>query len=351
MSSANSIFNIERHFRDKEGVKYNLMAFGFTFIGYLMGVMWLFSSHFILNILGVLLTAEALIISAYLLHEFSHYSIFKTPQMNALWGNIMSWMNGSCYGTFEEIRNKHMRHHIDRADVVSFDMRRFIENMPTFFKAIVKALEWLYIPVAEMMMHFFVIYLPFVTPKWHHKRTRTAVTLLIRTSIFMLIFIVSPKAWFLYALAYCIMLTALRFADTYQHTYDVFMVDDASKKDKTFEDDGKLRDEAYEQANTYSNLASIHHPWVNLLFLNFPYHNAHHVKPIVPWYQLPRFHRELFGQNAVATPVIPMLYCLKSFHKHRLARLESEGYGVIESKAGGADNFVGVVGVSFLTAI
>jgi hypothetical protein len=149
MSSANSIFNIERHFRDKEGVKYNLMAFGFTFIGYLMGVMWLFSNHFILNILGVLLTAEALIISAYLLHEFSHYSIFKTPQMNALWGNIMSWMNGSCYGTFEEIRNKHMRHHIDRADVVSFDMRRFIENLPTFFKAIVKALEWLYIPVAE----------------------------------------------------------------------------------------------------------------------------------------------------------------------------------------------------------
>jgi hypothetical protein len=71
----------------------------------------------------------------------------------------------------------------------------------------------------------------------------------------------------------------------------------------------------------------------------------------VPWYQLPRFHRELFGQDAVATPVIPMLYCLKSFHKHRLARLESEGYGVIESKAGGADNFVGVVGVSFLTAI
>ena len=79
MSSANSIFNIERHFRDKEGVKYNLMAFGFTFVGYFLGVLCLFSSHVIINILGVLLSAEALIISAYLLHEFSHYSIFKTP--------------------------------------------------------------------------------------------------------------------------------------------------------------------------------------------------------------------------------------------------------------------------------
>jgi fatty acid desaturase len=196
MSSANSIFNIERHFRDKEGVKYNLMAFGFTFIGYFLGVTWLFSSHVILNILGVLLTAEALIISAYLLHEFSHYSIFKTPQMNALWGNIMSWMNGSCYGTFEEIRNKHMRHHIDRADVVSFDMRRYIENLPTFFKAMVKTLEWLYMPVAEMMMHFFVIYLPFVTPKWHHKRMRIMVTLLIRATLFALMLMFHLKHGF-----------------------------------------------------------------------------------------------------------------------------------------------------------
>ena len=351
MSAAKSTLNLEQYFRDKVGVKYNLMAFGFTFIGYSLGVALLFSHSVLLNIAGVLLTAEALIISAYLLHEFSHYSIFKTPQLNKTWGNIMSWMNGSCYGTFEEIRNKHMHHHIDRADVVSFDMRRFIENLPTFFKSIVKALEWLYIPAAEMMMHFFVVYLPFVTPTWFHKRKRIAVILLIRASIFAMLFIASPRAFLLYALSYCIMLTALRFADTYQHTYDVFMVEDASKKDNSIGNDGKLRDEAYEQANTYSNLASINHPWMNLLFLNFPYHNAHHVKPIVPWYKLPQFHQELFGKDAVATPVIPMLYCLKSFHNHRLARLESEGYGKIESKRGGADTFVGVVGVSFLTAI
>ena len=41
----------------------------------------------------------------------------------------------------------------------------------------------------------------------------------------------------------------------------------------------QLRDREYEQMNTYSNVTSLRHPWLNLLLLNFPYHNAHHEPP------------------------------------------------------------------------
>jgi fatty acid desaturase len=342
---------LSKPFRDEEGVIYNALAILFSLIGYVLGITGLFSDLWWVNVLAVLLTAEALVISAYLLHEFSHYSIFKNQHMNQKWGELMTWMTGCCYCTYEEIRNKHMHHHVDRADVISFDIRNYIIQLPKPFKLLVKGLEFIYIPAAEIMMHLMVIVLPFVVPQWHHKRARIVRVLLVRISLLAIMAYISIKAWLLYMLAYCIMLQMLRFADTYQHTYDVFVVSDAGKKENEITHDGKLRDKAYEQENTYSNLVSIHHPWLNLIFLNFPYHNAHHEKPIVPWYALPKLHEKLFGKLDVSAPVIPMLYCLKSYHQHRLARLESDGYGNIAFKKGGADDFIGTVGISFLTTI
>jgi fatty acid desaturase len=343
--------NVAKQFKDESGVVNNYLAMIFSIVGYTLGVAGLFSDHWFVNVIAVLLTAEALVISAYLLHEFSHYSIFKNQQLNQKWGELMTWITGSCYCTYEEIRNKHMHHHVDRADVISFDIRNYIIALPKPIKLLVKGLEFCYIPAAEIMMHFMVIFLPFVVPQWHRKRTRIVKVLLVRVFLIAVMAYISIKAWLLYMLAYCILLQMLRFADTYQHTYDVFVVSDAGNKDNEIADDGKLRDKAYEQEHTYSNLVSINHPWLNLIFLNFPYHNAHHEKPIVPWYELPKLHEKLFGQPKVSAPVIPMLYCLKSYHQHRLARLESDGYGNIEFKDGGADDFVGTVGVSFLTTI
>lgn len=90
----------------------NLAAISFILIGYPLGIFMLISSGWLVNIAGVLITAESLIISAYLLHEFSHWSVFKSSRTNQRWGIVMSWVNGSCYSTFKEIRDKHMHHHM-----------------------------------------------------------------------------------------------------------------------------------------------------------------------------------------------------------------------------------------------
>ena len=329
-------------FKNVESVLPNSLAFGFTIFGYTLGVLMLFSGQWLIDVAGVLLTAQSLIISAYLVHEFSHWSIFKTPETNRRWGIVMLWINGSCYSTFEEIRSKHMHHHVDRADVLTFNVQHLMRDMPSFARNLIKLLEWMYIPALEILMHFLVIILPFIKPEWHYKRLRLMGVMLIRAPLFILMAWLSIKAWLLYLLAYGIMLTALRFADAFQHTYDVFLQSDGKITD------GKLRNRAYEQANTFSNLTSLQYPLLNLLFLNFPYHNAHHEKPVVPWHQLPQLHQQLFGDTTVL-PVIPMSKLLKAYHLHRVTRLQSNDYGVLSNSS--ANAFIGAAGVSFLTAL
>jgi fatty acid desaturase len=344
MSSANSLSTVKffnMHLPD-------VLAFSFVLLGYPLGVYLLFSSSWLINVVGVLLTAETLIISAYLIHEFSHWSIFKTPKTNERWANLMAWINGSCYTTFQIIRDQHMKHHVDRADVLNFNVQQLMSNMPTWIKSTIVMLEWLYIPAFEIMMHLLVIFLPFFKPELHERRLKILGILSVRVPLLVAMAWVSIKALLLYMLAYCIMLTALRFADAFQHTYDVFLKSDAKSENGKFPD-GKLRDRVYEQANTFSNLASIKHPWLNLLFLNFPYHNAHHEKPIVPWHKLPELHQRLYGDN-VDLPIIPMARLLKTYHHNRIKRVVSDDYGKISHGPHGTDEFIGGVGVSFLTA-
>ena len=334
-------------FKTPQSVLPNVLVFSFAIFGYGFGVSLLFIDYWPINLLGVLLTVQSLVISAYLLHEFAHWSIFKTPKANRNWGIIMSWITGSCYSTFEEIRSKHMHHHVDRADVLTFNVQHLMRDLPAFARNTIKVLEWFYIPALEIIMHFLVIILPFTRVEMHHKRVRLLAITSCRASIFALMGFISLKAWLLYLLAYVIMMTALRFADAFQHTYDVFLEQDLANTGGKVKD-GKLRDRNYEQSNTYSNLASIQHPWLNLLFLNFPYHNAHHEKPVAPWFSLPTLHAQLFG-DMQSLPVIPMRKLLSAYHRHRVKRLTSDDYGVVNNQS--ADNFIGAAGVSFLTAL
>ncbi len=192
-----------------------MLAFSFAIFGYGLGVSLLFIDYWLINLIGVLLTAQSLVISAYLLHEFSHWSIFKTPKTNRNWGVLMSFITGSCYSTFEEIRSKHMHHHIDRADVLTCNVQLLMRNLPPYARNTIKFLEWFYVPALEIFMHFLVIILPFIRPQWHHKRARLLAITSVRASIFALMAFISLKAWALYLLSYVLMMTSLRFADAF----------------------------------------------------------------------------------------------------------------------------------------
>src|SRR5690606_21515262 len=139
----------------------NCLAMGYGVAAYVGGFALLFSGHWALMALGTLILAHGMVISAFLIHEFAHGTIFAKPKDNALAGEIFGWLTGSCYQDFQTMRKKHMRHHVDNADVISFDPRAFINGSPLWFRKAILVLEWAHIPAVDIVIHYMVILMPF----------------------------------------------------------------------------------------------------------------------------------------------------------------------------------------------
>ncbi len=332
-------------FRHADGAWPNTLALSFVLLGWPAGVFMLGQASVVLNVLGVAVVAQSLIWSAYFIHEFAHQAIFSSPQANERWGVLMSWLNGSCYASFDDLRRKHMRHHVERADVVTFDHQAFLRARPLVCK-LVLALEWLHVPAVEFIMRGFVVALPFMSEHKKAARGRVLAVAAVRLSAWALLGWWSLKALGLYLLAYLLFVHVLRFADCFQHTYDAYPI----LGDAPIPDD-KLRDRAYEQANTYSDVVGLDAKWLNLVWLNFGFHNAHHELPVAPWYQLPALHRQLYADDYPQVVTVGEL--LRAYHRHRVRRVLAKDYGEVQPRGvpQRADGFVGAVGVSFLTAV
>ena len=321
----------------------NWLAVAYTLLGWPAGIWLLTRNEIPLNAIGVLLTAHALVVSGYLIHECAHHAIFATPKRNDALGILMSWINGACLADYGRLKKKHLRHHSDRLDVVTFDYRTALNNMPRWLRTVFLALEWAYVPTVEIIMRGMIIATPF-SRGTAAARARMLLLLGVRLAFFAALAFVSLRAVLLYALAYLMFVSVLRFMDAFQHTYDVFATDSLQAAPV----DPK-RDLRYEYENTYSNLIGERYWWLNLLVLNFAYHNAHHVRPSLPWYKLRALHRSLYGEKD--RQVIPCRELIGSYHRHRVARVLAQDYGSVASGGNRAEGFLGAVGVSFLTAV
>jgi fatty acid desaturase len=329
--------------RESAGAVPNTLALGYAVLGYVGGFFLMAADGLALNAAGVLLTAHAMVVAAYLIHEAAHYTLFARSSHNVLAGEAMSWIAGSSYASFERIRHLHLRHHRDRADVTCFDYKAFLARHPRLARAVV-ALEWAYVPAVEFIMHLQVIVRPFVDAGQRRHRARVLTVLTVRLALLAALAAVAPKAALLYSVAYWLLLTTLNFFDAFHHTFGQYFTD----ADAPVPMHG--RDRAYEQANTYSNVVSARWPLLNLLTLNFGYHNAHHERAAVPWYRLPALHAELFGGSR--RELMALRELLRSFHRNRVRRVLDAGYGTVGAPgAGRADSFVGAHGVSFLTVV
>lgn len=329
-------------FKDNEGIVPNVLAFSYAIGGYLAGIAAALSGSVFLNLIGGLLLAHAMVIAAYLLHECAHNSIFKDNKYHVYFGNVLMWITGSCYGNYHDIQHKHFRHHADKADVVAFDYREKLQQYPLLVK-VMGILEWAYIPAVEIMMHLLVLILPFTMESRKHRRSRVIVVAMVRIPLFIYLASISLSFAVIYPFAYMLFLTVLRFMDTHQHTYEIYETLE-QKRGK----EARRFNREYEHRNTFSNLVSVKYPVLNLLVLNFGYHNAHHTKAGLPWYRLPELHTELYGDDR--SQVFPFFNLIKSFHKYRVVRALNADVGDIGINENKGTDFVGVDGVSFLTA-
>ncbi|WP_040853293.1 fatty acid desaturase [Nitrosospira lacus] len=332
-------------FRHQGSLLPNISALFYCHLTYFGGAGLILSLNPVLMAAGTLAMAHGMVIAAYLIHDCGHNTLFKLPRHNAMMGGALNWLTGGCYSTYADLRTAHMHHHVDNADVTTLDYRGYLARHPVQRK-IVEALEWLYVPAVEWIMHGVLVLAPFVLKEKKDQRRRVTRVAVIRFGLFLALFLYSPIACLCYLLAYTILLTVLRFMDAFQHNYGVVALALADEAELI-----KHRgDRDYEQSHTFSNLISVQHPWLNLLTLNFGYHNAHHARPTTPWHMLPTLHQALYGNDTSA--VIPFRKQLSSFHKNRVTRVlgdDSEMQGNRFAQRLWNGSAVGVAGVSFLT--
>lgn len=330
--------------RDEGDLLPNGLAVGYATGGHLVGLAMLARPEFGWNLAGLLLVAHTLVISAYLIHEAAHMTLFREHRHNRWTGELMAWICGAAYASFDRIRHMHLRHHRDRADVARFDYKAFLRRLPRPLHRLVYALEWAYVPAVELVMHYQVILRPFLRAEEADRRARVLAVLATRVALFALLWMAAPRALVFYGVAYLLFLTVMNFFDAFHHTFDQYFV---ATDDERVPMDGKDRD--YELAHTYSNVVSARHPWLNLLTLNFGYHNAHHERAAVAWHRLPAAHRELYGDDY--PQLLPLPELLRTYHRNRLRRILDDDYGALGEGPGRADGFVGAHGVSFLTVV
>jgi fatty acid desaturase len=303
---------ITEKIQDPEGLRYYGGALFYVVAAYVLGWFGLVSANGFINIAATLLLAHAMTIAAYLIHECGHNLVFRSHRDNARLGRGLGWICGASYGTYEDMRYKHFRHHVDNDDVVWFDYEKFFADHPLVLR-ITKILEWFYIPAHDLIMHFIMVFTSFIIPQRKNQRGRNLTVILIRGGIFAALLVFAPKVAVLYAIAYMLMMTILRFMDSLQHDYPYSLT--------LFEFDKPPRkgNFAWEQEHTFSNPHTLARDWPNWFTLNFGFHNAHHDDMTVPWFRLPAKHREMFGSDPAA--VIPLGAQLRIFHKQRVRRI------------------------------
>jgi fatty acid desaturase len=332
----------ESLWREPQGALPNSLALGYTLAGYIAGFVLMTQESRWLAAAGVLLLSHAMVIAAYLIHEAAHNALFVAPAHNRIAGEAMSWIAGSAYASFERIRHMHLRHHRERTDVTCFDYKSFLRRHAPA-RRLTYALEWAHVPAVEFLMHGQVILRPLLERAQRAHLPRAALVLALRLALLMALAWISMQAAVLYALAYTLFLVVLNFFDAFHHTFDQHFVDAGAAVPLN----GRDRD--YEQANTFSNVLSSRYPMLNLLTLNFGYHNAHHERAATPWYRLPALNRELFG--AAPRELLPLAELVCTHHRNRLKRVLDDDYGSVGTGRGRADGFIGAHGVSFLTVV
>jgi fatty acid desaturase len=310
-------------FHEPAGLLYHGAAVAYAVLGYVLGWIGILSGNLPVNILTTLLLAHSMTIAAYMIHECGHNTVFRANKPNARLGRFLNWICGASYGTYEDIRYKHFRHHVDNDDPVWFEYEAFFERHPVILK-VTKILEWFYIPAHDLIMHFIAVFASFIIPQRREQRGRNTVVIVIRGGIFIAVVVFYPKAAILYAVAYLLMIHILRFMDSLQHDYGANPV--LFEKKPPSRHGGRET----EQDHTFSNPQSLRHSWINWVTLNFGFHNAHHARPTLPWYRLPAYHCELFGDNPER--VIPFSAQLAIYHRYRVVRVTHSG-GDLDERA------------------
>ena len=281
--------------------------------------------------LGIVLLAHSLVVAAYWLHDCMHNAVFISPAHNTVLGKALAFLVGASVSPYEQLREKHFRHHVERTDILAVNYSAFLQRYPAVNR-LVKCACTCCLPAVELLLKGLEIAAPFIFGYARISKTRVLLVLSVRALLLAGLFVLNPLAPLFYGLAYGLFLMVMAFMDAFQHSYNV-------RYELADPQQSSHYDREYEEANTYTNLISARQPWLNLLVLNFCYHNVHHHKPNEPWYRLPAHHDEAYPQGC--HQLVGFFLQVKQFFKHRVSRIHHPD----NQQLTGAD------GVSFMVGV
>lgn len=290
----------------------SIVVIAYVMIGQLAGLACILSARPAAHILGVLLLAHTTVLSGLLNHELMHRAVFRRARTNDWFGAVMSIFNGGCHVPFELLRRQHMAHHLHKVGYDSFSITGWVRTLPASVRAVLVALEFCYFPVLSLISRARALVYPFFAAKYAALRRRIAVVFCARLAVLVGLAMIQPWALVSLVVAHLLMITLFRLFDCYHHTFEVIPLGSEPPR----------HPERYEQERTFSSLLSRRCAWVNALFLNYGYHNAHHQLFAAPWYRLPEIDRRMFGE--AAPHHILLRDWLRGYHRHRVARIYKE---------------------------
>jgi fatty acid desaturase len=268
--------------------------------------------------LGAAALAEAMILSFYLSHDCAHLCAFPTRRQNLVMGQILAFLSGGGASGFGDYRRDHLRHHAEQMDFIGLDLNQSWAQRWRPLRAAIELLESCYIPAL-----FFVIKWETV---WHDMvsqavgRRAAVAGCGVRLASVTALAALRPHALLWFVIAVFARIHCIRFVDAFQH---VFEHGDLARR-------SRHRGWDYEQRQTFSFPVFKRHRFLNLMTLNFGYHNAHHAVPHCPWYNLPRLDAllrqfscepETAGRYPYQPEQAGVAALLKSYHKYRVLRL------------------------------
>jgi fatty acid desaturase len=290
------------------------------------------------NLLGMTLMIHTSIWATLLTHEFMHDTIFKKPKINYIFGVLMTIISGGCYFSYKLLKHQHIEHHRNKVGYDRFSVTTWLLSLPAVLKVAFVTLEFCYVPVLSFVSRWRNLLLPMINPQYKNLRLRIIVVFILQSTFFTTIYLIHSWSILYALLAHIVMLNVLRVYDCYHHTFAIIPLGSSIPK----------LEKDYEQKNTYSSLISRKHYWLNWIFLNYGYHNAHHYKPHAHWYELPRIDADLYQESEIHCILFPDLVLW--YHRNRIKRIYN-GLGAPNVQEGKLkiDKFWGVImNISFI---
>lgn len=303
-----------------------------TFLLFAGGLAMIASSSPLLVACGIPTLAWSLVLAWYLAHECAHRLVFAKRSHNRLLGELLFFISGLSYFRFADYCTEHLRHHVEKVDLVGVDVREIMEALPRPLRNLLLALEYLYVPAVFFHVKYSYLY-QILKEGDQGKQTRVLASGALYLAFTLSLAALKPLALCWLFIAISLRVHFVRFVDAFQHSFEEV---DADARLTT------RKSRRHEQHNTYSFPVARRFRVFNAFILNFGYHNAHHALPSCPWYRLQELADAVGefqpGPSDRAVPAyLPKLPLLRQYHRHRVSRIMAAGQGTPHKSDGTFD--------------